>query len=79
MSLPELVPAVPAAVAALAFILRAGRRAEPDRDRALRLFAGIAAIVARDKRPRAKRAMDVLRLLRRDRQPPPGAGPRSLR
>jgi hypothetical protein len=36
-------------------------------DAMLRLFAGVTAILARDKRPRADRALDVLRLLRRDR------------
>jgi hypothetical protein len=68
MSLPELaVPAASAAVVMFAFVRRAVRRDEPDHDRALRLFAGIAHIVLRDKRSRARRAMDVLRLLRRER------------
>jgi hypothetical protein len=33
-------------------------------DAALRLVAGLTAILARDKRSRAKRALDVLRALR---------------
>ena len=36
-------------------------------------MAGITAIVAKDKRSHAERALDVLRELRRDGQPPPGA------
>jgi hypothetical protein len=40
-------------------------------DAALRLVAGITAIAGRDKRTRAQRALDVLRLLRRDAQAPP--------
>ena len=73
MSLLEL--AVPAALAAFAIVRRAVRRDDPGRSRTLELFAGIAAIVARDKRPRARRAMDVLRLLRPGGQPPPPGGP----
>jgi hypothetical protein len=74
MSLPEL--AVPAAASALVLlpIVRLVIRCEDhEHDRLLRLFAGIAAIVCKDKR--AKRAMKVLRESRRDRPPPsPGAG-----
>ena len=46
-------------------------------DAVLRLIAGITAIMARDERSRAVRALDVLRLLRRDRRLPtrPGSGP----
>jgi len=40
----------------------------------MHVAAAVIAIVARDKRSRAERALDVLRVLRRDRQPPPGSG-----
>jgi hypothetical protein len=69
MFLPEL--AVPATLAVSAIVRRAVRR--DDHSRTLELFAGIVAIVARDERPTAKRAMDVLLLLLRGGQPPPGA------
>jgi hypothetical protein len=36
-------------------------------DAVLRLIAGVIAITARDERPRAERALDVLNALRRDR------------
>jgi len=76
MSLPELVVPAVSALTLFPVVRRVIRREDRDHDRLLRLFAGIAAIVCKDKRPRAKRAMDVLRELRRDRQPPPpGAGP----
>jgi hypothetical protein len=68
MSLPELV--VPAAsVATVGVILRYGS------DAVLRLVAGITAIVAKDERPRAQRALEVLRLVRRDSHAPPPEAP----
>jgi hypothetical protein len=36
----------------------------------MRVVAGVIVIAARDKRSRAERALDVLRALGRDRQPP---------
>lgn len=39
-------------------------------DALLRLVAGVTAIVAKDDRSRAQRALDVLKLLRRGEQPP---------
>jgi hypothetical protein len=36
----------------------------------MRVVAGAIVIAARDKRSRAERALDVLRALGRDRQPP---------
>lgn len=39
----------------------------------MRLAAAVIAIAARDKKPRAARALEVLRVLSRDHQPP-GAG-----
>ncbi len=45
-------------------------------DAVLRLVAGFTAFVAKDKRTRAQRALDVLRLLRRgDQSPPEGGSP----
>lgn len=44
-------------------------------DAVLRLVAGITAIVARDKRPRAERALEVLKTLRRDGRSGPGLSP----
>ena len=41
---------------------------------AMVLFAGLTVIFARDERPKAQRALEVLRALCRDRQPPPGPG-----
>jgi hypothetical protein len=63
MSVPELVVPV-ASAAALGVVLRYGS------DAVLRLVAGITAIAARDERTRAQRALEVLRTLRRDGQPP---------
>jgi len=40
----------------------------------LQVAAAVVVIAASDKRSRAERAVDVLRALRRDRRPPPGAG-----
>ena len=64
MSLPELV--VPAAsVATIGVTLRYGS------DAALRLIAGITAILAKDSdQTRAERALRVLRALRADRDEP---------
>lgn len=41
-------------------------------DAVLRFVAGLVAIIARDKRSRVERALDVLKALRRDRELPPG-------
>jgi hypothetical protein len=41
----------------------------------VRVAAAVIAIVARDKRSRAERALDVLRVLCRDRHPPEGGSP----
>jgi hypothetical protein len=67
MLLLELAVPAASAAAIFAFVRRAVRGDELDHDRALRLFAGIAHIVLRDKRSRARRAMDVLRMLGRER------------
>lgn len=74
MSLPEL--AIPVSVLTLIPVaLRFVKRQDRDHDGLLRLFAGIAAIVCKDKRSRARRAMDVLHELRRADEPPsPGSG-----
>jgi hypothetical protein len=42
-------------------------------DAILRLIAGLVAILADDERPRADRALDVLRLLRHNRGLPPSS------
>ena len=64
MSLLQL--AVPVASAAtLGVVLRYGS------DAVVWLVAGVTAIVARDERTRAQRALAVLQLLRRDGPPPP--------
>jgi hypothetical protein len=68
MALPELVVPV-ASAATLGIVLRYGS------DAVLRLVAGITAIAAKDDRQtRAQRALEVLRALRGDSQPPPGGG-----
>lgn len=67
MSLAELathVATVVGGAATIAVVLRYASEA------VLRLAAGITAILARDSRSRAERALDVLRVLRRDREPP---------
>ena len=63
-TLAEHAGAVTGLALTLGVILRYGS------DAVLRLVAGFTAIIARDKRPRAERALDVLRALRQDRQPP---------
>jgi hypothetical protein len=64
--LAEHAGAVGGIIAAIFLGLRYGS------DAVLRLIAGIAAIACRDSESsRAKRALDVLRLLRRDRQSGP--------
>jgi hypothetical protein len=47
-------------------------------DAMLRLIAGLTAIVARDKRSRADRALEILRLLSSKRRSNPAAGPRAV-
>jgi hypothetical protein len=54
----EHATAVAGLIATIAVIFRYGS------DAVLRLLAGITAILARDKRSRARRALDVLRALR---------------
>jgi hypothetical protein len=72
MGPPELVIYVAAGAGlAVAIALIIGHAC----DAMLRLVAGITAIIVRDKRPRADRALDVLRLLRRDREPLHGSEP----
>jgi len=44
-------------------------------DAVLRLIAGLIAILADDQRSRANRALDVLRLLRHDRELPTSSRP----
>lgn len=56
-------------VAAIATIMRCGF------DAMLRLIAGITAIAAQDKRSRADRALEILRLLSAKRQS--GTGPKT--
>lgn len=59
LALPALT--VTGSLAGVAVLLRYGL------DAVLRFIAGVIAISARDKRPQAERALDVLRALRRDR------------
>jgi hypothetical protein len=65
MTLPPDMVVPVASVASIGVILRYGPEA------LLRLAAGLVAIVTKDKRSRADRALDVLRALRRDGRPPP--------
>lgn len=59
LALPALT--VTGSLGGIAVLLRYGL------DAVLRFIAGVIAISARDRRPRAERALDVLRALRRSR------------
>ncbi len=72
----DLVPLAEHVAAGGGVVLTVGVVLRYGPDAVLRLVAGFTALVAKDKRSRAQRALDVLRLLRRgDESPPEGGSP----